>query len=532
VTARSAKAGDPLRLLVFHHLFAACAEEMGESLMRAAFSPNIRERRDFSCALFDARGEAVAQAAHLPVHLGSAPLSLAAVLEDLELAPGDVALVNDPYRGGTHLPDLTVAEPVWLTSGGAPDFWCLARAHHADMGGAHPGSMAPARDIHGEGLRLPPVRLVRGGQVDEDLLRVFLANTRVPRERRADLQAQLAACRAGSLRLRALAEEHGARELILRAGQLIAWTEARTRAVLAELPAGTIEVEDTLELASGGVARLRLAWSHGPSGAVFDFRATDDQLPDPVNTVHAVALSAVHYGLRLLLPEGTPTNAGIGRCATVRTRPGSLLDAGYPAPVAAGNVETSQRAVDLVLAALRAVLPDRIPAASSGTMSNLTLGAGDGSFSYYETLAGGAGGGPEGPGAHAVHTHMTNTRNTPVEVLERELPVRVLQTSVRRGSGGAGEHPGGDGLVRRLQVLAPVRAGWSAQRQVEGPPGAAGGAAGACGGASLRRAGTRRDAPLPGQAALDLAPGDELEVRTPGGGGHGRSPRAKPGARG
>ena len=527
MTRGSGETHDPLRLLVFHHLFAACAEEMGESLMRAAFSPNIRERRDFSCALFDGAGGAVAQAAHLPVHLGSAPLSLAAVLEDLDLEPGDVAMVNDPYRGGTHLPDLTVVEPVWLTPGGAPDFWCLARAHHADMGGAHPGSMAPARDVHGEGLRLPPVRLVRAGELDEDLLRVFLANTRVPRERRADLQAQLAACRSGAHRLRALADEYGPRTLAERAQDIVRWTEARTRAALAELPRGTVEVEDTLELASGGHAHLRLRWTHGRKESVFDFSATDDQLPDPVNTVHAVALSAVHYAIRLLLPEGTPTNAGIGRCVRVVTRAGSLLDASYPAPVAAGNVETSQRAVDLVLAALREVLPDRVPAASSGTMSNLTLGAADGSFSYYETLAGGAGGGPEGPGAHAVHTHMTNTLNTPVEVLERELPVRVLATTVRRGSGGAGAHPGGDGLLRRLQVLAPVRAGWSAQRQQQGPPGAAGGAAGAPGGASLRAAGARRARPLPGQAALDLQPGDELEVRTPGGGGHGRAPRAK-----
>ncbi len=521
--SRGAKSPDPVRRMVFHHLLAATAEEMGESLMRAAFSPNIRERRDFSCALFDASGEMIAQAAHLPVHLGSAPLSLKAVMQDLVLQPGDLALVNDPYRGGTHLPDLTVVAGVFAPRESTPRFYCLNRAHHADIGGAHPGSMAPAEDIHGEGLRIPPLLLVRRGKIDSAVLALFLANTRVPSERHADLLAQWSACRVGVGRMEDLMAEYGANQLSARSLELIDWTEERTRQMLRDLPKGVWQVEDTLELADGGEAVLRLEWTHQRNRCRFDFSASDPAVADGINTVHAVVLSAVHYCLRLLLPDGTPTNGGIARCVEVLTCPGSVLDASYPSPVAAGNVETSQRLVDLVLAALRCALPDLLPAASAGTMSNLTLGASDGSFAYYETLAGGAGGGPAGPGAHAVHTHMTNTRNTPVEVFERAVPLRVLSTTVRRESGGAGISPGGDGILRRLVALTRVKLGWSAQRQGSGPPGACGGQPGEPGGAEVRCGGQGPAQPLPGQVALWLNPGDELCVRTPGGGGHGRS---------
>lgn len=524
---RGTAAPDPVRRMVFHHLLAATAEEMGESLMRAAFSPNIRERRDFSCALFDASGETIAQAAHVPVHLGSAPLSLRAVMEDLTLGPGDLALVNDPFRGGTHLPDLTVVAGVFEPGSSTPRFYCLNRAHHADMGGAHPGSMAPAADIHGEGLRIPPVMLVRKGIVDPGILAMFLANTRVPHERHADLLAQWSACQVGVKRMRSLMAEYGATQLAARALELIDWTEERTRLMLGDLPRGTWSVEDTLELAAGGQATLRLEWTLSKNRCRFDFRASDPAVLDGINTVHAVVLSAVHYCLRLLLPDGTPTNGGIARCVEVLTRPGSVIDASYPSPVAAGNVETSQRLVDLVLAAFRCALPDVLPAASAGTMSNLTLGAPDGSWSYYETLAGGAGGGPAGSGAHAVHTHMTNTRNTPVEVFERAVPLRVLSTTVRRDSGGQGRARGGDGITRRLLALAQIKVGWSAQRQKSGPPGAFGGGSGASGGAEVRRSEGGTIDSLPGQAALTLNPGDEIAVHTPGGAGHGRPPTQK-----
>lgn len=520
-------ASDRLRLEVFHHLFAATAEEMGVSLMRSAFSPNIKERRDFSCALFDGEGRMIGQAAHLPVHLGAAPLSVAAVRDAVEVESGDAVLLNDPFLGGTHLPDLTLVSPVFLRGGARPDFFCVNRAHHADVGGQHPGSMAPARDVHGEGLRIPPVRLVRRGAIDTDVLRLLLANMRVPEEREGDLLAQWAANRVGERRLVAMAGEHGVRQLSKRAEQLMDWTAELTAEVIRGLPSGEWSFEDELEdTALDGLskAHIRVTISRRRGRLRFDFRATDDQVPGPVNTTRAVVMAAVFYVVRLLLPAGTPTNEGVMRRVEVLTRPGSLIDARYPAPVAAGNVETSQRLVDVLLGALQRALPGRIPAASAGTMSNLTFGGRSGArvFSAYETIAGGAGGGPEGPGAHAIQTHMTNTRNTPIEALETQLPVRVLRYTVRRGSGGKGRRPGGDGVVRRLRFLVGVEVGWVAERQKRGPWGLAGGGRGRPGGARVRLAGRSGDRPLGGKVSLSLPAGSELELSTPGGGGHGR----------
>ena len=513
-----------LRLEVFHHLFAAAAEEMGESLKRSAFSPNIKERRDFSCALFDSEGRMIAQAAHLPVHLGAAPLSVRAVLDTLSPERGDAVLLNDPFAGGTHLPDLTLVSPVFLPGEDTPRFYCANRAHHADVGGHHPGSMAPARDVHGEGLRIPPVRIVRGGKIDDELLSLLLANMRVGRERRGDLLAQWAANRVGAARLLEMSTDHGGAELSHRAAQLLDWTDELCGALLSSLPNGEWRFEDSLEGAGDepAVIRLRLA-KHGDR-IVADFSGSDPQRDGAVNTTRAVAVSAVFYCLRLLLPSGTPTNEGVLRRAEIITEPGSLVDARYPAPVAAGNVETSQRLVDVVLGALAQVLPDRIPAASAGTMSNLSFGAANGSFAYYETIAGGAGGGPLGPGAHALQTHMTNTRNTPIEALENELPIQVLATTVRRGSGGAGAHPGGDGVRRRLRFLEAVRLSWIAERQRSGPWGLAGGEAGSVGSARVSTAPGRRMLRTPAPFSVDLASGAEVELETPGGGGHG--PRA------
>jgi N-methylhydantoinase B len=515
---------DPLRLEVFQHLFAAAAEEMGVALMRSAFSPNIKERRDFSCALFDGQGRMVAQAAHLPVHLGAAPLSLAAAREQVPMGPGDVVVVNDPYAGGSHLPDITLVSPVFLGKGEEPDFYCLNRAHHADVGGAYPGSMAPVADIHAEGLRIPPTLLVQGGELRRDVLGLLLANMRVPAEREGDLLAQWAANRVGSQRLQAMAAEHGPREVRSQAASLRDWTDALVGELISGLPRGSWRAEDVLEWpdAQGESVRLRLTLKITARGMHFDFTASDDAVIGPVNTVRAVTLAAVFYVIRCLLPAGTPTNEGVLRRVRVSTRAGSLCDARYPAPVAAGNVETSQRLVDLVLAALADVLPEQMPAASAGTMSNLTVGDAAGSFAYYETLGGGAGAGPDGPGAHALQTHMTNTRNTPIEAMENELPVRVLKTTVRRGSGGQGAHRGGDGLVRRLRFLQDVRVGWIAERQEMGPWGLAGGGSGSAGSARWRPAGARSDRPLAGKSALDMPAGSEIEVRTPGGGGHGR----------
>ena len=529
----SADSVDPLRVEVFHHLFAAAAEEMGVALQRSAFSVNIKERLDFSCAIFGSDGRTIAQAAHLPVHLGATPLSVRAVLDAHDLRPGDIAFQNDPFGGGTHLPDITSVAPVFAPGadgpGDRPVFYCVSRAHHADVGGAFPGSMAPARDVHGEGLRLPPVRMVRGGEMDEDLLQLFLANVRVPEERRADLHAQVAASHAGLTRMGALMAEHGAEELAARGHDLITWTSSITARRVAELPEGRWTFEDALEGGvdgGGDLLPVRLTVTREGPRLVFDFRDSAPQALDgsPVNTTRAVAVSAVVYGLRLLLPEGTPTNAGILDGVEVLTRPGTVVDATYPAPVAAGNVETSQRLVDVILGAFGEMLPGEVPAASAGTMNNLSFGGPrpeGGAFTHYETHGGGAGAGPSRPGAHAVQTHMTNTRNTPVEALENELPVRVLSQTVRRGTGGAGARAGGDGLVRRLRFLTDVRLSWMGERQRRAPFGAAGGAPGTMGEAYVRRVGADEDERLSPKAAADLHAGSEVELRTPGGGGHG-----------
>jgi N-methylhydantoinase B len=523
---------DPVRLEVFHHLFAAAAEEMGATLMRSSFSTNIRERRDFSCALFDDKARMIAQAAHLPVHLGSTPLCVAAAIDAVRMEPGDAVILNDPFAGGTHLPDITLVSPVFLRGSRRPDFYCANRAHHADVGGARPGSMAPVADVHGEGLRIPPLRLVAGGRIERPTLRLILANVRVPREREGDLLAQWSANRVGARRLEEMAEEHGAAALRRHAAGLMGWTESLTRAFLGGLPDAHAAFEDELESpVAGGArnARLVVALDKRGDTLAVDLSGTDPQVAGPINTTRAVALSAVFYVLRLFLPDEAPSNDGVLRPVSVRTEPGTIVDARYPAAVAAGNVETSQRLVDVLLGAFAEFLPERIPAASAGTMSNLTLGGAEGTaaertFAYYETLPGGAGGGPDGPGASALQTHMTNTRNTPIEELERDLPVRVQKCTVRRGSGGAGRHRGGDGIEKRLRFLAPVSVGWIAERQTRGPWGRAGGRAGAPGRAAYRLPGEAQEHELAGKQALDLPAGAELELWTPGGGGWGPRP--------
>ncbi|MEX1025461.1 MAG: hydantoinase B/oxoprolinase family protein [Planctomycetota bacterium] len=513
---------DRLRLDVFHHLFASIAEEMGACLQRSSFSPNIRERRDFSCALFDREGRMIGQAAHLPVHLGSCPRSVEAARAAVELGPGDAVLLNDPFQGGTHLPDLTLVSPVFLPGDETPSFFVANRAHHADVGGAFPGSMAPALDVHGEGVRVPPIHLVRNGVIERDVLRLLLANMRVPEEREGDLLAQWSTNRLGVERLTALAEEFGAEEARRRGDELIAWTSELTDALLASWPARfDVAFEDELESAAGSFA-IRLRVSREKKRVRFDFSATDAAPGSHLNAPLAVAESAVFYCLRALLPAGTPTNAGCLAAIDIVTRPGTLVDARYPASVAAGNVETSQRIVDTILGALVQLEPERIPAASAGTMSNLTFAGerGDGErYTYYETIPGGAGAGPLRRGASMVQTHMTNTRNTPIEEFELLYPARVVALERRRGSGGPGRHAGGDGLRRTLRFLRAVDVAWIAQRQSKGPWGLGGGAPGCSGRARWRAGGTDRWHQLEG--AVRLEAGAELRIETPGGGGWG-----------
>ena len=515
---------DAAALEVVRHALAGVAEEMGAALRHTAVSPNIKERADCSAAVFDAVGTMVAQAEHIPVHLGSMPASVAAALDAFggALAPGDQVLLNDPYAGGNHLPDLTLVAAVGDDEGRLLGY-VANRAHHADVGGAAPGSMpAEATEIAMEGLRIPPVRLVTGGEVREDLLRFVAASSRTPEERLGDLRAQLAANHVGARRLR----EVDARTPALAAAMAAVcdYSDRRVRRALAALPDGTWTRETSLEVADG--ARLRAALTVAGDTVTVDFAGTDPQLAQGINAVRAVTVSAVWFVVRLLTDPHAPPNAGCYRAVTVRTEPGTLVDAQFPAPVAAGNVETSQRIADLVHGCFAVADPARTPAASQGTMNNVllgTAGAGAGSaraFSYYETIAGGEGGTPHRPGMSAVHTGMTNTRNTPVEALELAYPLRVRRAALRRGSGGAGAQPGGDGVVRELEVLADCTLTLQTERRAQGPWGVAGGADGAPGeNVLVRRDGSEER--LPAKGTWRLRAGERVRVATPGGGGWG-----------
>ncbi len=527
---RPQTAYDPVKLEIFKHLFAAVAEEMGTLLRRSSYSPNIKERRDFSCALFDAQGRLIAQAAHIPVHLGAMPLSVAAAVEAFgpDLAPGDLILLNDPFRGGTHLPDITMVSPVFLRAGAESRLigFAASRAHHADVGGMTPGSMPVAREIYQEGLIIPPVRLMRAGEMNRGVLDLILANVRTPQERLGDLQAQIAANRRGEERLLALVERYGRAEIEEAMTQLLAYTERAVRRLLASLPDGTYRFEDCLD--DDGVSEepvpIRAAVTIRGDSARVDFSGSAAQRPGSVNAVYAITLSAVYYVFRCLLGLDVPDNAGCLAPVEVIAPPGTVVNARPPAPVAGGNVETSQRIVDVLLGALAQACPAKVPAASQGTMNNVTIGgalAAGGAFAYYETIGGGMGARPDADGPSAVHSHMTNTLNTPVEALEYAYPLRVLRYEVRRGSGGRGKFRGGNGIRRDVQVLTDCRATLLSERRRRGPYGLAGGEAGLPGENVILRGG--EEIPLPGKGTVDLRAGDVLSIRTPGGGGYGKA---------
>ena len=519
---------DAVDLNVFRHLLASIPEEMGAVLRRAAFSPNIKERLDFSCALTGPEGDMAAQASHIPVHLGSVHVTGRHLLANVELHPGDLVLLNDPYRGGTHLPDVTLFAPVYAPGRKLPCMGVMCRAHHADVGGAWPGSMGPVHDLHGEGLVIPPVRLVREGCMDEDLLAMVLANTRTPDERRGDLLAQAAAVELGRDRLGGLFEEHGARRLLAATRALRHHAAKVTRDTIRTLPDGRFKAEASMD--GPGTPVIRVEVRKRDDRLIVDFTGTDPAVDAPFNANEAITLSAVFYVVRLLVREDLPTNSGCLDPVEVVIPEGSLLNARRPSPVAGGNVETSQRIVDVLLLALADAAPDRVPACSQGTMNNLTAGGcrADGSpFTFYETLGGGAGGGPTRCGASGVQSHMTNTLNTPVESLENSYPVLVRAYRYREGSGGAGTHPGGDGLVREIEAREAMRVTLLAGRRREGAPGVAGGDAGATGNDRVRRAGGRWT-PVPDSGGVAVNPGDAGRVETPGGGGWG-DPCVEPG---
>lgn len=507
---------------LFSQLLDAIAEEMGVALQRAAFSPNIKERRDYSCALFLGDGTMIAQAAHIPVHLGSCSLSVLAVKESLALRTGDEAILNDPFRGGTHLPDVTVVRPVFLQGrrSSSPELFVANRAHHADIGGATPGSMGLARDIQAEGFRIPPVHLARDGALVRDFVELFRAQVRQPAERFADIEAQRAANHVGATRLLELVRRRGADALLRAARELPRVTATATRGLLAGLANGRYRAADVLDDDGfgNGPLPIRLTLTIHSGTAHFDFAGTAPHTVGPFHANLAIVRSCVGYALRCLLSGTAPLNDGVLEPVTIELPRGCLLAAEAPSAVAAGNVETSQRILDVIFRALAQAAPARIPAASAGTMSNLSFGARD--FTYYETIGGGSGATRERAGASAVQTHMTNTRNTPIEVLESSGPLRVTEYSVRRGSGGRGQRNGGDGIVRAIEALEPMHAAVLADRQRSAPYGLEGGASGRSGRTTLIRKGTKRT--LPAKMAIRLERGDELRIETPGGGGYGR----------
>jgi N-methylhydantoinase B len=554
---------DPVELEVFKNLYHSIAEEMGAALRRTSFSPNIKERRDYSCAVFDSAGQVIAMGDHMPVHLGSMPMSVAAAVKECELEPGDVVMLNDPFRGGTHLPDITLVMPVYLrkTRSGwrgrpphatTPDFYVASRAHHADVGGTYPGSMGPCREIYQEGLRIPPVKIMRGGKLVADVLALLLNNVRTPEEREGDLGAQIAACQTGARRLREICDRYGIARAQRAAADLLVYSEEMMRAFLGTIPPGRYQAEDFLD--NDGVedkpvriavtlgvscatgkqfpAETRLAASSSasrkrpPAHVTIDFSGSDPQVEGAINAVEAITYSACFYVFRCLLREDVPATSGLMRPIRVIAPSGTVVNAKPPAAVAGGNVETSQRIVDVLLKALAQAIPERIPAAAAGTMNNLTIGGIDPRsgepFAYYETIAGGMGARSTKDGVSGVHTHMTNSLNTPAEALEYAYPVRLRQYCFRSVSGGAGLHQGGDGIVREIEVLTDAQVTLLADRRSRGPYGLAGGGDGSAGRTLIvRRDGSSEE--IPGKTSVRLRSGERVRIESPGGGGWGRA---------
>ena len=480
------------------------AEEMGTALIHSALSPNIKERRDCSTALFDAEGRLVIQAEHIPVHLGALPASVAAVREH-DVRPGEVWVLNDPFLGGSHLPDITLVSPLHVD--GELLGWAASRAHHADVGGMVPASMpADSTELHQEGLILPPSRL------DDDLIALIAANSRAGDERRGDLRAQLAVHRLAEQRVTELCERRSADWWRTACGEVWDYAERRTRAAIAEMPDGRYEASETVEAAEGDLT-IRAAVEIRGDGVRVDFEGTDPQHEGNLNCPLAVTVSACCFVLRVVADPDAPASGGAYAPIEVAAPEGSLVNAQAPAAVVAGNVETSSRIADCLLRAFGQAA--ETPAQGQGTMNNLTFGSPR--FTYYETIGGGQGGSAAGPGPSAVHVAMSNTLNTPVEALEAAYPLRVERYALRAGSGGKGRHPGGDGVIRAITALERCQASILSDRRRHPPRGAAGGEDGAPGTNRLNR---RRLGP---KARVTLEPGDTITIRTPGGGGYGSS---------
>ncbi|HLJ35287.1 MAG TPA: hydantoinase B/oxoprolinase family protein [Ktedonobacteraceae bacterium] len=520
---------NPISLEIFRGALTAIAEEMGVVLTRSSYSPNIKERRDFSCALFDAQGRLIAQAAHIPVHLGAMPDSVAAALAVFDhFAPGDIIALNDPFLGGSHLPDITLIAPMYTSIEGEQHLIGFAanRAHHSDVGGMSAGSMPLATEIYQEGVIIPPTKLWEAGQLNAPLLAIILRNVRTPHERRGDLAAQVAANRTAVRRLQELVVRWGLPALEAHVDALIAYAQRITEATIEAIPDGTYSFTDFLD--DDGIGNTPIAITatitvHGNTLTV-DFTGSSPQVRGNVNTVASVAKSATYYVVRCLMPEDAPMNSGTFAPVTVIAPRETVVNARPPAAVAQGNVETSQRITDVLFGALASALPGVIPAASQGTMNNITAGGIDPRtqqpFAYYETMGGGMGARPGSDGLSGVHTHMSNTLNTPVEAFEYAYPMRITRYQLRTDSGGKGVTRGGDGLIREIAFEVPTDITLLTERRRLAPYGLQGGQSGERGENRLLHEGN--ETVLPGKVHFQAQPGDRLTIASPGGGGRGK----------
>ncbi len=512
---------------VLNKILVSIAEEMGIVLQRSAFSSNIKERRDFSCAIFDSAGRLLAQAAHIPVHLGAMPDTVAAIRQKFELSPGDVIITNDPFKGGTHLPDITLISGVFSPKDQRLLFYLVARAHHADVGARVPGSMALCQRLEDEGVLIEPSFFARKGQILEGYLQDIISRMRNPRERAGDLRAQLACLLRGESRLQEVISRYGEDRFSMLAGRLIDYGRRFMENTIREIPDGAYEFQDFLDDdgACSGPLPIHVKIVVEGSRVLVDFEGTSPQVGTSLNATRSVTRSAVYYCFFCLVGEGYPVNSGSLMPIEIKIPGGSLLSPAPPAPVAAGNVETSQRVVDTVLGALSRALPHVIPAASCGTMNNLSIG-GKGRegqvFTYYETIGGGMGARPGLDGLSGVQVHMTNTLNTPIEALEQTYPLRIEHYGLRPDSGGKGKFRGGDGIVRRYLFLSPCKFSLLTERRKTAPYGLNGGRDGRKGENIFRNEKTGSREWLPGKCVREAQPGDILEIRTPGGGGWGR----------
>ena len=521
---------DPVSLEVFKNMFESVAEEMGVALQRTSYSPNIKERRDFSCAVFDPAGNMIAQAAHVPVHLGAMPASVRAALEVFPnaLRQGDIVILNDPYLGGTHLPDITMVAPVYAGEDGkqALAAFVAARGHHADVGGMTPGSLPLSTELYQEGTIIPPIKLARRGRLNHDVIQLICRNSRTPDERKGDLAAMTASIRVGEQRMRELFERYGTGDTSEHMAALLDYSERVTRQTIRDIPDGTYSVLDYMDDDGLTQEPVPIAVTITVSGdeMEIDFTGTSPERPGCINAPEAVTVSACLYVVRCLLQEQAPANQGCLRPLHINAPKGSLVNPRPQRGVAAGNVETSQRITDVLFGALAQALPHVVPAASQGTMNNMIIGGHDPvrekPYVYYETIAGGMGARPDKDGISGIQTHMTNTMNTPIEAMEFAFPLRLRRYALRRGSGGEGQYRGGDGVIREMEFLAPARVTLMSERRRRPPPGYHGGHHGEPGENMLLRGGVE-EVQLAGKEVIDVSAGDVVRVSTPGAGGWG-----------